>query len=440
MKKFALVLALAATVLAANAQVKSVGTAKANVDKAKEAALNPKKAAKVATWIKLGQSYLDAYGAPQGDGWVGASKQDLSLIMGNVKPQATEQVTVGGVPMVKEVYANCDYYFRDNVLTMIDVTKPVVPDALGEALKAYKEAYKLDVKKSKEKDIATAISNIAQKYVEQAYNAYTFGDLKKASGFFEAAANASTTKPCPSVDTSSFYNAGLTAWMAQDFDNAERLLNVCLDEYKYEGTDGDVYAKLADIYERTSQKDKVKAVLERGFQNYPQSQAVLIGLINYYISNNEDPARLFDLLSTAKKNEPTNASLWYVEGNVNKELGKIDEALAAYRHCVEINPDYEFGYIGEGVLFYNQAIDLQEKASNEEDQAKWEELAKQFEVSLKSCIAPFEKAFEITKDDAIKVNIAEYLKQACYRFSSESDEYMAAYNKYKKIVEEGKVQ
>ena len=55
---------------------------------------------------------------------------------------------------------------------------------------------------------------------------------------------------------------------------------------------------------------------------FPQSQGVLIGLINYYINSGENTDRLFELISAAKSNEPNNASLYYVEGNVNLHLGR----------------------------------------------------------------------------------------------------------------------
>jgi tetratricopeptide (TPR) repeat protein len=129
-----------------------------------------------------------------------------------------------------------------------------------------------------------------------------------------------------------------------------------------------------------------------------------------------------------------------VEGNIYKELGRIEEAIASYEKCAEINPEYEYGYIGEGILYYNQAIDIQEKASNEMDDAKYMVLAEQFEKSLKDCIVPFEKAFNMTKDASLKVSLAEYLKNACYRFASEDESYKAAYDKYAKIVADGKVQ
>ena len=440
MKKIALALALIASLQVAGAQVKSVPAAKSAFDAAKAAAANPKKATKVATWLKLGQACLEAYDAPQGNAWVGATKQDLQLINGNAKPSSVEDVVIEGQAFMKEVYPNCNYYFRDGVLQMIEVTKPAVPDVLDAAVEAYSKAYEVDAKHAKTADIANALKNIGQKYVEQAYNAYTFGEFAKSSEFFEKAVKATSTKPCAAVDTNAIYNAGLTAWIAQDYERAKSFFNKCVDEFNYEGSDGDVYAKLADIYDKAGDKAAMKDILEKGFASHPQSQGILIGLINYYIGNQEDPARLFDLIGQAKQNEPNNASLYYVEGNINKELGKIDEAIAAYEKCAEINPNYEYGYIGEGILYYNQAIDIQEKASNEMDDAKYMVLAEQFEKSLKNCIVPFEKAFNMTKDESLKVSLAEYLKNACYRFASEDENFKAAYDKYAKIVADGKVE
>ena len=438
MKKIALVLALIASMQIADAQVKTVSAAKAAVEKAQADANNPKKNTKVATWIKLGQTYMDAYAAPAGNGWLGAGRQELALVMGNTKPTSSESVVVSGQQMTKETYENCEYYYAANdVLTIINVTKPVYADALGKALEAYKKAAEVDPKGTKTSDIAAAIKDIDSKYTEMAYNAYQFGDLAKASEYFEKAALASETKPCAAVDTNSFYNAGFTAQLSGNAEKAKKYYDICLDKYNYEGTDGEIYAKLADLCEKAGDTAGMKDYLEKGFTKYPQSQSILVGLINYYISSKEDTGRLFDLISEAKKNEPNNASLWYVEGNINTQLGKIDDAIAAYEECAKINPEYEYGYIGEGILYYNQAIDLQEKAQAEMDDAKYQVLAEQFEVALKNCIAPFEKAFEITKDDALKVNISEYLKNATYRFRDEDASYQAAYEKYAKIVADG---
>lgn len=438
MKKIALALALIASLQIADAQVKTPSAAKSAAEKAQADAANPKKNTKVATWTKLGQAYIDAYAAPAGNAWVGASKQELALVMGNMKPSKSEVVELNGQQMTKDTYENCNFYYSANdVLQIIEVTKPVYADALDKAFKAFNEAAKVDVKNTKAADIANALKDISGKLVQEAYNQYTFGNMKAASEFFEKAAVVSATKPCAAVDTNSFYNAGFTAQIAGDNDRAKKMYDICLNDYKYEGEGGEIYAKLADLSDKAGNKEEMKKYLETGFSRFPQSQSILIGLINYYISSNEDTGRLFDLINEAKKNEPNNASLWYVEGNINSQLGKTEDAIAAYEKCAEINPDYEYGFIGEGILFYNKALELQEKAQAEMDDAKYQKLAEEFEAALKNCIAPFEKAFNLTKDDALKVNVAEYLKNATYRFRDEDDNFKAAYEKYSAIVANG---
>ena len=434
MKKIFLALALLASLQFANAQVKSESAAKSALESAQAAASNAKKATKVATWTKLGQAYIDAYDAPVGNALVGTSKQELALVMGNKKPVSVETVALGGRAYSKEVYESCNHYYDESGrLSFVEVTKPVVENALAGALDAYKKAAEIDVKGSKTKDITTALKTISEKYVNDAYNAYTFGDLNKASELFEAAADAAATAPYSTLDTNSVYNAGFTAWQAGNNERAKGLFEKCI-EAGYIGEDGDAYAKLADVLDKLGDKEASKDALEKGFEAFPQSQSILIGLINYYVSSGENFDRLFVLLDKAKANEPNNASLYYVEGNIYKEIGNIDNAIASYRKCAEINPDYEFGYIGEGILLYEQAVDYQDKAQAEMDDAKYAALAAEFEKSLKGCIEPFEKAFEITKDNQIKTSIAEYLKNACYRFIDDGQEYADKYKKYTDVV------
>ncbi len=434
MKRILIALAVLFAVQMADAQTKSPEAARKALAGAEAAVQNPKKAAKVATWTGLAKAYLDAYNAPAGNAWLGATKQELQLIMGNQQPTSVEGVLGGGQQLVKEVYADKDmYYTEDGQLVMIDVTKPVVENALAGAVEAYKKAYELDLKKSKEKDIKEGLSTIARKYLDEGMNAYQFGELAEASLLFEKAADAAATEPCNTVDTTAVYNAGYTAWMAEDYARAQKFFEKCLEvEYYYEG--GEVFAKLGDVYAKLGDAKKGAEVLEKGFVMFPQSQSILIGLINYYIESGENTDRLFVLIDEAKKNEPGNASLYYVEGNIYKQLKNTEKAIESYYKCAEINPAYEFGYIGAGILYYETAVELSEQASNEMDDAKYTALVEGFEKALKNAIEPFEKAYEVTADQSLKVSIAEYLKNIYYRFSSEGPEYEAGYKKYDAIV------
>ena len=437
MKRILIALAVLLSVQVTDAQTKSPEAARKAVESAEAAAKDAKKATKVATWTKLASAYMDAYNAPAGNAWLGASKQELQLLMGNDKPLATETVELSGDQLVKETYSNKEFYFSPaGQLVLINVTKPVVEDALGGALEAYKKAYEVDVKQSKVKDIAAGLSTIAQKYLDEGMNSYTFGDLVKASQLFEKAAEASATAPLSKVDSTGIYNAAYTAWAVKDYERAKTFFEKCLDvNYYYEG--GEVFAKLGDVYTNLGDAKKGVEVLEQGFVKFPQSQSILIGLINYYMTSGENADRLFVLIDEAKKNEPDNASLYYVEGNIYKELKNTEKAIESYMKCADINPEYEYGFIGAGILYYELAIDIQEQASNELDDKKWMELNSQFEKVLKDAIDPFEKAYNVTKDNTLKVSIAEYLKNIYYRFSSTGDEYEKGYQKYNEVVKTG---
>ena len=428
MKKILLALAMFAAIQVADAQVKSAADVKKSVEAAEAATQNVKKAVKTATWLKLGQEYVKAYDAPTGNILPGSNKTELTLMMGSEKPVSSEEVTVNNEKYTKDVYADKNLYFNQNgQLVIIEVTKPVYEDALERAVKAYQKAYELDEKHAKDKDVAAAFDYISQKYVTEAFNKYTFGDVATASKLFEKAADVEALAPLSKIDTSVIYNAGFTAMAAKDNERTLKFFKRCYDlGYYYEG---EVFARLAEVDTLNT-----KSYLEEGFSKFPQSQSILIGLINYYLKNNEDPETLFGLLDKAKANEPNNASLFYVEGNIRAQLGQIDKAVVAYEECAKINPEYEYGFIGEGTMFYNRAIELQTKAQEEIDDAKYMALVKEFEESLKSCIAPFEKAFEITKDANIKAGIASYLKNAFYRFREESAENQTKYEKYSEIA------
>lgn len=425
MKKILLALAVLASMQVANAQVKSAADAKKAVEAAEAAASNEKKAIKTATWLKLGQEYVKAYDAPTGNIIPGSSKTELALMMGSEKPVSTEAVEIQGTPYTKEVYADKNLYFNANgQLAVIEVTKPVYADALEKAIAAYQKAYDLDASHAKSKDIAAAFDLIGQKYNTEAYNRYTLGDLASASKYFEKAAEVEALAPLSKIDTTSIYNAGFTAWATKDMSKAKELFEKCYNlGYYYEG--GEVFAKLADVDTLNTKK-----YLEEGFEKFPQSQSILIGLINYYLKSNESTDRLFELLDKAKANEPNNASLFYVEGNIRSQLGDTENAVKAYRKCAEINPEYEYGFIGEGTMYYNKAIEVQTKAQDELDDTKYMALVKEFEEDLKACIPAFEKAFEVTKSEQVKAGVAEYLKNAYYRFRDEGADYKAGYEKY----------
>lgn len=428
-----ILLALVAGMQLANAQ-KSADACKSAVTKAQAACNDPKKAEKTATWLNLAKVSMEAYTAPQLNGWIGANRQELQLLMNGAKVLSTSTETVNGANYLVDHYATCDYYYNEaEQLQMIIVTTPYVDNALAIALGAYENAAKYDPKNAKTKDICAGIAKVAESYQNEAINSYQMGKLDSASDNFQKAADAAATSPLCKIDSASLYNAGLTAFMSGNVAKAKAGMEKCIAINYYEG--GEVFAKLAECQKQLGDTLACKKTLEEGFAKCPENQGILVGLINLYLDTKDDPEKLFTLLDIAKKNEPSNASLYYVEGNIRKQLGQKDEALAAYAKCAEVNPAYEFGYIGQGLLFFEEAVKYQEEAQNEFNDRKYMALVEKCDEALKNAMPALEKGFEVTQEKATKIGLAEYLKNIYFRFRDQA-EYQAKYDQYNSFIKD----
>ncbi len=439
MKRILFALALIASVSIAHAQVKPAADIQKAIAKAEAAAQNAKKAANPDTWIKIGQAYQNAYSNPTAN-VVGGNKTELQLVMGNDKPLSSETVEMGGQQYEKVVYKDKNLYFDQNgSLVITEVTNPSYQgDALAKALEAYKKAAELDAAGKKTKAITDALNTIAQNYNQDAFNAYYLGNPSKASTLFEKSAAALAQAPLSKLDTASIYYAGVTAMEAQEFEKAKAHFTNALKNNYF--SDGGVYANLYEC--AINQKDTVtaRAYLEEGFQKFPENPQVLTNLINLYIAANEDPNKLIDLLGKAKAELPNNPSLYYVEGDIYGRMKDYDNAVKAYRKASEVDPNYEMGHYGEGVMWFNRALAIQEEAAAlpYSEYKKYDQLQEELKVALKNAIEPFEKCFAVTKNDAVKTNVADYLKRLYFVFRNESADYQAAYEKYNNFLENAK--
>ena len=432
MKRILLALALVASVQVANAQIKSDADIQKAIDKAEATALDAKKGAKPAPWVKLAEAYVKAYSNPTANLSTGIDKQTFSLMAGE-KPSAVESVTLDGSTYEKQVLSRANVYFTQaGNLAFYEVTKPsVAGDPLEKAVNAYAKAFQLG---AKDKDVDAALQNIVGLYYQDAITAYSLGDLNKASDLFGKAASASMTPPSSKIDTNAVYNTAFTAANAGNFARAKEYYNKCLDlGYAAEGS---VYAALSNCALADKDTTAAKQFLADGLKLYPDNASILTNLINLYIQMKEDPKKIVELLDEAKAQMPDNPSLYYVEGNILTGIKDFDGALKAYRKASEIDPNYEWGYYGEGSLWLQKQAALVEEANAlpvnayKEYDAKMEEIAQ----ALKSAVPAFETCYAKAKDEALKGAAADFLKRVYFALRNEGDEYKAGYDKYNAIV------
>lgn len=437
MKNLLLALTLLFSVQLA-AQTKEVADAIKNYEKAKKESADPKKGANPATWIKLADAYAEIFDSPVKSIWNGASRNEIKLLLKDQRIASTEDRTVQGVKYSVDVYDDKElYYNEDGTLACFVQTKEYVPgNIIDEGVAALVKAAELDTKNAKSKDISEKLVAMKNRYQSDAMAAYTLGNFKKASTYFEGSVKISSHPLIKQIDTVMMYYTGLTALMAKDYDTAAKYLQMSIDN-NYDAK-GDIYSSLAEAYKAKGDMAKTKEVLQTGFTKHPTNQSILVTLINSYLESNDDPNKVLALITQAQKNEPMNASLYYAEGNVWKNMKNVDKAIECYKKSMEIDKTYYFGSFAIGAAYYDRAVDIQTAAAEEVDDTKYEALVKQLEENLISAIEPFESCFANTSDNEVKLVVAEYLKNIYFRFREKDESYKAGLDKYTAYLNENK--
>ena len=420
------------------AQTKEMADAMKGYEKAKKESADVKKGTNPATWIKLADAYSAIFDAPIKAIWTGASRNEIKLLLKEERITKTEERTVQNQKYSVDVYDDKDLYYSEaGTLAAFVVTKEYIPgNILDEASAALVKATELDTKGAKTKDITAKLIAMKNRYQTEAMSAYTLGDFKKASYSFEGCVRISSNPLVKQVDTVMMYYTGLTALMSKDYPRAIEYLTMSINN----GHDakGDIYSSLAEAYKATGNVEKTKETLQAGFTKHPTNQSILVSLINTYLESNDDPNKVLTLITQAQKNEPTNASLYYAEGNVWKNMKNIDKAIECYKKSVETDKSYYFGSFAIGAAYYDRAVDIQTTASNEVDDAKYEALVKQLEGNLIAAIEPFEACFAACPDKEVKLVVAEYLKNIYFRFRDKDASYKDKLDTYTKYLNENK--
>ncbi len=434
MKKLFLALALAASMSAAYAQsVKSDADIQKAIDKASATANDAKKGLKAASWMKLGDAYMNAYQNPTAAVAYGMDKTTFGLAAGE-KPKSVEVVNVDGQAFEKQVLSRYNAYFNaTGQLVVLEVTKPsYAGDALAEAAKAYITAFERDAKKAK--DVDEKLQDICGRYETDAYTAYSFKQMDKAAKMFKGAADVSMQAPCSKIDTNAVYNTAYIALSLGDFALAKEYYNKCLA--LGHTANGSVFASLSQVELAQGDTLSAKTMLVDGLKQYPDNASILTSLINLYLNINEDPEKIVELLDEAKKQMPDNPSLYYVEGNIYTGIKNYVKAHAAYAKSSEVDPKYDMAYYGDGVCYLKEADDIAEEMNNLDvrEYKKYDVLQAKLEGQYKTSVEVFEKCYEISENAQVKEAAADYLKRVCFLLRNSDPKYQAAYEKYEAIL------
>lgn len=238
------------------------------------------------------------------------------------------------------------------------------------------------------------------------------------------------------VDTLGVYNTGLMYEILGNNGKAKTYYTQCV-EMGFDAN-GDVSSSLAKILMKEGDVEGAKECLNAAFQKYPESQSVLVELINLYIESNDDPQKILDLIKAAQANEPDNASLVYAEGNVYYGMGDMEKAIECFYKSYEMDSTYAYGIFWVGNTYLEMGVAVQGEIDKLDlrDVEGYETLVKKMDNYFLSSIDPYEKAFAISTDEELKIVAATALKQVYFRFRDKDPKYAEGYDKYEAYLKE----
>ncbi|HOK51085.1 MAG TPA: tetratricopeptide repeat protein [Bacteroidales bacterium] len=266
----------------------------------------------------------------------------------------------------------------------------LVDSPVKQAYESYEKALQIDVKMRNKVNLQLNDLYIAA--VMAGSEAFEKKNYAKALDMFELALQIETAPIFKNiVDTSMYYNSGLAALNAKNYDKAIEYFQKAA-QYGYNG--GVTYSLLRTAYAEKGDSAAALRTLQEGFEKYPNDLNMIVDLVNYYIvaQKVEDALKY---LSIAKEKEPNNSSFYFAEGTLYEKLNDFDKAEAAYRKATEIDPQSFNAWYNLGVLYYNKAVKVFDEASNEKDDAKYNQLLEQGNELLKQCIPYLEQAHKI---------------------------------------------
>ena len=210
------------------------------------------------------------------------------------------------------------------------------------------------------------------------------------------------------ADTSIIYNAALAAYNGEVYDKAIEHFTTC-SELGYGGAD--LYLLLKNCYLEIGDSTNTAKTLQDAFEAFPGNEAVLVHLVNYYLTSGRNEQAL-EYLAIAKEKDPDNSTFYHAEGVLYDKAGNQDKAMKAYLKAAELDPDYFDTQYNIGALLFNKGVTMVEKANTIMDNEEYKKAKAAAEEQFAKALPYMEKAHELMPED---IATMETLKILYYR-------------------------
>lgn len=328
------------------------------------------------------------------------AKESIDAAFANIKGKE------GTKDAVKESVLGKANFYKALIYTEMANTKnaDISKGATTPAWEAVENAINLDPKGINLIDNTRCLEVLRSIIYNEGITAFNAKDQVAALNSFEQVlkigAMSNKVTKSTEIDTATIIMA---AYSAQNSGNTDKAITYYEQGVKAGFKDESVYQNLSNIYLGKGDAVKANEVIVVGKKLFPNSNAFLIGEINYLLKENkqqeaigkmEDAARLY----------PDNASLLCVLGNTYESFKTADmdkKAEDAYSKALVIDPNYFDALYNLAAMYFNKGADKLKVANDLplKQQAKFDAMKKEAIDLFKQALPFFDRALLINPKD-----------------------------------------
>ena len=286
----------------------------------------------------------------------------------------------------------------------------VMYNALVEIYPYFAKAYELDMKPDAKgkvkpkfaKDMKAITKVNLPHYINGGVYFFEQKNQKKAFEFFDQYVVISDSPllkdgepPTTAVDSNYLISTFYAAAMAFELDDHEKAIKAITRATKQEFNQNTAFQYLAQRYKDADDMVNYEKALAEGFALFPTEIYFIQNLMIIY-TENEKNDKAIELTQIAIKHDPTNPDLYNFAGMIfESSLNDNAKAEENFLKAVELNPESAEFQFNLGRIYYNQAVEQLNVASEITDMKKYNEEREKARVLFRKSLPFLEKAYQL---------------------------------------------
>lgn len=164
------------------------------------------------------------------------------------------------------------------------------------------------------------------------------------------------------------------------------------------------FTDLSSIYAQQEKLEKEISVLENAKKEYPDHAPFYESYSTAIYKTGDKEAYLLALEETLGLT-PDKVDLWYNLGVISQGLDKLEKSVMAYDKVIELDPSYRNAYINKGLILLKNEKKLVKELNKSVGTKKYGIIKNQIQETYLDVIPLFEEAYNLKKDEELKLNL-----------------------------------